>query len=100
MMKKLDHSGSGAWRVVRRLISDYRIWSVAIFAAVTLLWACAPASYTNDASTGNVAGVQTSFNGQWLIEFKTGEDKAQLSLRYQRESKNGYGFSNNSFGIA
>jgi len=98
-MKKLRNSG-GAQSAVRRLFSNYRILPLAVFAALTLVWACAPVSYTNDASTGSAAGVQTSFAGQWLIEFKTGEDKVQISLRYQRESKNGFGFSNNSFNIA
>jgi hypothetical protein len=98
-MKKQNNSAR-AQRVVRRLFSNYRILPMVVFSACALLWACAPASYTNDASTGYAAGVQTSFAGQWLIEFKTGEEKVQISLRYQRESKNGFGFSNNSFDIA
>ncbi len=36
-MNKLNNSGK-AQRVVRRLFSDYRIWSLGVFAALTLLW--------------------------------------------------------------
>ena len=38
------------------------------------------------ASDAGAAGAAGSYSGQWLIEFKSGEDRVQLSLRYEREN--------------
>src|SRR3984893_2683486 len=61
-----------------------------------LLWACYPiarTSYTNS---------QDSSASQWLIEFRTGEEKVEMTLRYNRAHKNdsGWGFSSHSFQIS
>ena len=74
-----------------------RNWAriVGVLGLLTLFWACYPArtSYTSP---------QDSTVNQWLIEFRTGEDKVQMTFRYSAPHKNdsGWSSSNHSFLIS
>jgi DNA-binding transcriptional MerR regulator len=87
---------------LKQLIAGDGRQALFLLCLLALSLACVPASYTNDTGARGVdigsAAAQVSFTGQWLIEFRTGEDKVQVSLRY--ESPNGHGFSNTGFHIA
>jgi hypothetical protein len=83
-----------AW--VEPYLSQRRLGLLGILGGMALLIACYPnteVSYSNPQDPGAA---------QWLIEFKTGEDKVHMELRYQRkrERDGGYGYSNNGFMIA
>jgi hypothetical protein len=88
--------------LIRLATADYRIVLLAMIGVLAISLGCVYDSYTNDAMpTASEPGepiVQSSFTGQWLIEFRTGDVQVQLSLRY-RSSRNGPGFSNNSFPV-
>ncbi len=73
----------------KRLVSIFIMLPV-----LTLLWACYSASevtYSNPQ--------ETTVN-QWLIEFKTGEARLELTMRYRRNRDSGFSYSNTGFGIA
>ena len=62
-------------------------------ASLGLLWACYPiadTSYSNPQEFGT---------GQWLIEFRTGETRVQMEMRYERKSEKGTGHSSHGFSI-
>lgn len=82
-----------------KILLNTKMRFIALFALFTLVWACYPVadvSYSNPQDNGVM---------QWLIEFKTGEEKVQLNLRYTRENKDATkgsswsNHSNTSFGI-
>ncbi len=78
-MKPSDYSQPTAAKLPRA-IARHRILSVALIAMMALLLGCASASYTNDnyslssSETNATVSAQGAMTGQWLIEFKTGED--------------------------
>ena len=62
-------------------------------ASLALLWACYPiadTSYSNPQEFGT---------GQWLIEFRPGETRVQMEMRYERKSEKGTGHSSHGFSI-
>ncbi|HEX4899593.1 MAG TPA: hypothetical protein VFV61_03625, partial [Pyrinomonadaceae bacterium] len=76
---------------IKQLLRKRQVTLLGILGALTLLLACYPAtevSYSNPQDPGAA---------QWLIEFKTGEERVHLEMRYQRKRDNGYGYSNNGF---
>jgi DNA-binding transcriptional MerR regulator len=87
---------------LRQLIAGDRKCALFLLCLLTVSLACVPASYTNNTGPGysdaNSIAAQVSFTGQWLVEFRTGEDKVQFSLRY--ESRNGHDTNNTGFHIA
>ncbi|HEV7857153.1 MAG TPA: hypothetical protein VGO91_00745 [Pyrinomonadaceae bacterium] len=87
---------------LRQFIAGDRRCALFLLCLLTLSLACVPASYTNDTGPGysdaSAPAVQVSFAGQWLVEFRTGEDKVQFSLRY--ESRDGHDNNNVGFHIA
>jgi hypothetical protein len=63
----------------------------AVLGLLALLWACYPvidASYSNPQDSGA---------GQWLIEFRTGEAKVHIEMRYERKSERGTHSSSHGF---
>jgi hypothetical protein len=83
-----------AW--LRPYLSQRRIGLLAVLGGMALLIACYPnaeVSYSNPQDPGAA---------QWLVEFRTGEEKVHMELRYQRkrERDGGYGYSSNGFMIA
>ena len=79
----------------RRLSSkflDYRI----LFAAMGLMalaWAC----YAQSVTTYSLPQASVS---QWMIEFRAGEEKVQMTLRYDQHNESHWGSHSNSFQIA
>src|SRR5437667_1557371 len=66
---------------------------VAVLGLLALMWACYPVidtSYSNPQDSGT---------GQWLIEFRTGEEKVHIELRYERKSEKGNHSSSHGFSI-
>jgi len=64
-----------------------------VFAILALVIACYPepqVSYSNPQESGAY---------QWLIEYKTGEERVHLEMRYRRVRENGSGYSNTGFMI-
>src|SRR3989440_5931949 len=64
---------------------------VAVLGLLALMWACYPvidASYSNPQDSGT---------GQWLIEFRTGEAKVHIEMRYERKSEKGTHSSSHGF---
>ena len=75
------------------IIKNTQIRLVAVLGLLALFWACYPVadtSYSNPQETGTA---------QWLIEFRTGETKVHIEMRYERKSEKGTGFSNHGFQI-
>src|SRR5688572_20722791 len=64
---------------------------IAVFAFAVACYSASEVSYSNPQTTSN----------QWLIEYKTDESKAQLTMHYRRErEKGGFNHSSTGFGIA
>ena len=74
-----------------KVLTSRRIRLVSVLGLLVALWACYPVS---DISYSNP---QDSGTGQWLIEFRTGEEKVHIELRYERRSEKGNGFSSHGF---
>ena len=74
-----------------KVLTSRRIRLVSVLGLLVALWACYPVS---DISYSNP---QDSGTGQWLIEFRTGEEKVHIELRYERRSEKGHGFSSHGF---
>src|SRR5258708_4235800 len=80
-------------RLTRKVVTDPRIRLVAILGSLVLLWACYPVidtSYSNPQDSGT---------SQWLIEFRTGEAKVHIELRYERKSEKGNHSSSHGFSL-
>ena len=81
-------------RILKTRMSELMDRQIRLAAAVgmlALLWACYPAidtSYSNPQDSGA---------GQWLIEFRTGEENVHIEMRYERRSERGTGFSSHGF---
>src|SRR5712691_5473037 len=78
-------------RLTMKVVTDPRIRLVAILGSLVLLWACYPVidtSYSNPQDSGT---------SQWLIEFRTGEAKVHIELRYERKSEKGNHSSSHGF---
>jgi hypothetical protein len=63
----------------------------ATFASLFLLLLICAGVACSDSSRGlasgsTQAGAAGSYSGQWLVEYKTGDDRVHLSLRYEREN--------------
>src|SRR5204863_2536465 len=68
-----------------------RIRLVAVLGLLALMWACYPvtnATYSNPQDSGA---------GQWLIEFRTGEARVHIEMRYERKSEKGNHSSSHGF---
>ena len=75
------------------IIKNTQIRLVVVLGLLALFWACYPVadtSYSNPQETGT---------GQWLIEFRTGETKVHIEMRYEHKSEKGTGFSSHGFQI-
>src|ERR1700704_3967684 len=66
---------------------------IAVLGLLALLWACYPVI---DTSYSIPQDLGTS---QWLIEFRTGEAKVHIELRYERKSEKGNHSSSHGFTI-
>src|SRR5829696_9958541 len=88
-MKKLPGS-QASQHFFGRLFSDYRTWLLAAAASLTLILGfAASVSYTH------VQAAQDSFTGQWLMEYRAGDDGAHMTFRYEYERK-GRGYNSNT----
>jgi hypothetical protein len=100
-MKPRADSFHGRNSLRQFIVSDRRC-ALFLLCLLTISLACVPASYTNDtspwAADASATSAQVSFTGQWLVEFRTGEDKVQFSLLY--ESRSGHDTNNTGFHIA
>src|ERR1051325_7155038 len=76
-----------------RLTNDRRLRLIAVLGMLGLLWACYPVTNTSYSQP------QDSGTGQWLIEFRTGEEKIHLELRYERRDAKGNHSSSHGFSI-
>jgi hypothetical protein len=89
-----------------RTSGGHRNLILTIIGMLTLLMACVPASYTNDSASagatdaGGTVATQSAYTGQWLAEFRTGEERVQLSFRYNIRGEGFNDSSNTSFRIA
>ncbi len=84
-------------QITRKITSAYggkKLRLIALLGALALGWACYPAA---DVTYSNPQELGAS---QWLIEYRTGEDKVHMTMRYTRKRDKGFGFSNNGFMIA
>src|SRR5437667_12492186 len=76
---------------VESVLKNRKIRLVAVLGLLALLWACYPVvdtSYSNPQDSGT---------GQWLIEFRTGEEKVHIEMRYERKSEKGTHSSSHGF---
>ena len=70
-----------------------RLGFIGILAALTLVWACYSVSRTSYSTPQDSAS-------QWLIEFRTGEDTVQMTLRYSSaRNESSWGAHSHSFQI-
>ncbi len=90
MNRFLSRSLSNGIEIARRLP---KLRLVGLLGVLSLVWACYPVSdvtYSNQETTAS----------QWLIEYRTGEEKVHLTMRYMRKRNDGYGYSNTGFTIS
>ena len=83
-------------RILRMGEGVFKAWQirlVAVLGLLALMWACYPVT---DATYSNP---QNSGTGQWLIEFRTGEEKVHIELRYERKTEKGNHSSSHGFSI-
>src|SRR6266446_7475879 len=78
-------------RMGERVFNAWQIRLVAVLGLLAVMWACYPVA---DASYSNP---QESGTGQWLIEFRTGEAKVHIEMRYERKSEKGTHSSSHGF---
>ncbi len=74
-----------------KVLTDRHTRLVAVLGSLALAWACYPVidtSYSNPQDSGNA---------QWSIEFRTGEEKVHIELRYERKSEKGTHSSSHGF---
>src|SRR6266446_8727886 len=74
-----------------KVLTDRHTRLVAVLGSLALAWACYPVidtSYSNPQNSGNA---------QWSIEFRTGEEKVHIELRYERKSEKGTHSSSHGF---
>ena len=81
------------WQRTVQLANDRRLMLVAGLGMLALLWACYPVTETSYSQP------QDSGTGQWLVEFRTGEGKIHLELRYERRDAKGNHSSSHGFSI-
>src|SRR5712691_10743221 len=80
-------------RILPTGVLSKQIRLAAVLGLLALLWACYPVTditYSNPQDSGT---------GQWLIEFRVGETKVHIDLRYERRSEKGTGYSSHGFTI-
>ena len=68
---------------------NQRLRLFGLLGVLTLVWACYPVTDTG------FSNPQNSGANQWMIEFRTGEEKVQLTMRSSRkrdEGSSGWGF--------
>src|SRR6266404_9949552 len=76
-----------------KVLTDRHTRLVAVLGSLALVWACYPVidtSYSNPQDSGT---------GQWLIEFRTGEEKVHIEMRYERKSEKGNHSNSHGFSI-
>src|SRR3954469_6612059 len=76
-----------------KLINRRRIITVLGLSSLALVWACYPVTQTT------YSNPQDSGTGQWLVEFRTGESKVHMEMRWQRKTEKGSGYSSHGFTI-
>src|SRR5207244_11890135 len=96
----LSRGSQPTWRKIMtsiarflRVLKARQVRLAAVLGLLAFLWACYPvidASYSNPQDSGA---------GQWLIEFRTGEAKVHLEMRYERKSEKGTHSSSHGFTI-
>ena len=80
---------------IERFLRDRRVTLLGALGVLALFLACYP---TSDVSYSNPQELNAA---QWLIEFKTGEARVHLQMRFQRKREDdSYGYSNTGFMIA
>ena len=74
----------------RRTLSRDKTRPATFASLFLLLLICAGVACSDSrralASGSTQAGATGSYSGQWLIEYKTGDDRVQLSMRYEAEN--------------
>ena len=76
-----------------RLMNDRRLRLIAVLGLLGLLWACYPVTDTTYSSP------QDAGTAQWLIEFRTGEEKLHIEMRYERHDAKGNHSNSHGFMI-
>ena len=100
-MKTGVHLRNSARNPARSLARGGR-GALLLLCLLTLSLACVRVSYTNNTATGDggLTVAEVSYTGQWMAEFRTGEELVQFSLRYESHGRHGHGYSNNGFNVA
>ena len=80
-------------RIGKAALKAWQFRLVAVLGLLALMWACYPVT---DATYSNP---QDSGTGQWLIEFRTGEEKVHIEMRYERKSEKGNHSNSHGFSI-
>src|ERR1044072_2952551 len=81
------------WKQSVRLANDRRLRLIAVLGMLGLMWACYPVTDTSYSHPQNAG------TGQWLIEFRTGEEKIRIELRYARHDAKGDHTSSHGFSL-
>jgi uncharacterized protein (UPF0335 family) len=81
------------WQMSVRLVNYRKLRLIAVLGMLGLLWACYPVADTS------YSYPQDSGTGQWLIEFRTGEEKIHIEMRYERHDAKGNHSSSHGFTI-
>jgi hypothetical protein len=93
-------SGEDAMKTISRLcknaallFNNQRLRLIAVLGMLGLFWACYPVTDTTYSSP------QDAGTGQWLIEFRTGEEKVHIEMRYERHDAKGNHTNSHGFTI-
>ena len=76
-----------------RLMNNRRLRLIAVLGLLGLLWGCYPVTDTT------YSYPQDSGTATWLIEFRTGEEKIHMEMRYERHDAKGNHSSSHGFTI-
>src|SRR5438552_728208 len=78
-------------RIGKAALKAWQFRLVAVLGLLALLWACYPVIDTT------YSNPQDSGTGKWRIEFRTGEEKVHIEMRYERKSEKGTHSSSHGF---
>src|SRR6266446_4398701 len=81
------------WNMGTKILTSQGIRLIAVLGMLGLFWACYPSS---DISYSNP---QDSTTSQWLIEYRTGQEKVQIELRYEHRGQKGKHTNSHGFSI-
>src|SRR6266699_70150 len=84
---------TGTFKRIQGIFRDRRLSLLGLVTILAIFWACYPQM------DGSYSSAQQLGSGQWMIEFRAGEEKVQVTMCYDRKEESGWHSSTNGFSI-